>query len=58
MEAEYPLEEEVGQVFSINCRGTWHQVPLLGHAVDDYPDGVTTIRPWKSNDEVHTDVLP
>ena len=57
MKTEYPLHEEVGQVFGVRGGCAWYQVPLLGQAVDHYPDGVATARLWESNNKVHADIL-
>ena len=58
MEAEYPLDKQVGQVLGIDSLCAWHQVSLRLQAVHHNPDGVATIRPWKAHHKVHADVLP
>ena len=58
MEAEHPLDEEIGEVFGVGCRGAWYQVSLLGQAVYHHPDGITTVGLGESHNKVHANVLP
>jgi hypothetical protein len=58
VQAEDPLEEQVGEVGGVHVGAARDEVALLGQAVDNYPNGVATLRPGEADDKVHADILP
>ena len=58
MEAENPLDKEVGKVLGIRCRCAWYHVSLLRQAVHYYLDSLIAVKPGQAYHKVHAYILP
>ena len=58
MESPYFSEEQVSEVFSVDCGVAEDQVALLRETADDDSDGIVSVGRWEADIEVDGDVLP
>jgi hypothetical protein len=58
MEADVMIKEHASEVWSISRLVARDEVTHLGEAIDEYKEGVVTIRDRKVGDEIASDSFP